>query len=157
MEGARLLKAVVAISCACTLAVLLVPDLLSGFLFLLQSVLEALFLPFRLLFDLALWLTTGRQIGDAVAGVGHAVGARPFSHTVIFRYAPAFLAVCGLLSFIAAVDGRTKSFLWLSFALHGIAGVVIGLPMASCLFPALISELVAVRRFSVITADDTQV
>jgi hypothetical protein len=148
-EHLGLLRAIVVLSCVCQLAALLVPNLISGFLVLLQSVMEALFLPFRLLFNLALWLTTGRQISEAVSSVGHAIPPRDFSDVFYHDYAPAALLVAGLLLFVLAVGQRKKWFLWPCFLMHGLAGFMIGLPEAVLLFPSLMAEIVAFRKMDV--------
>lgn len=145
-ERLGLLHAIVVLSSACQLAALLVPNLISGFLILLQSIMEALFLPFRLLFNLAVWLTTGRQISDAVTSVGHAIPPRAFSDVLYHSYGPAALVVIGLLLSVLAIGRREIWLLWLCFLMHGLAGFMIGAPEAALLFPALIAEAFAFRE-----------
>lgn len=145
-ERLGVLRAIVVLSSACQLAALLVPNLISGFLILLESIMEALFLPFRLLFNLAVWLTTGQQISDAVTSVGHAIPPRGFSEVLYHSYGPVVLVTAGLLLFVLAVGRRDISFLWLCFLMHALAAFMIGLPEAVLLFPSLIAEIVAFRE-----------
>lgn len=134
-----------AFSCACMMATLLIPGLISGFLLLFRSTLEALFLPFRLLFGLALWLTTGNDIGNAVAEVGRSPTQTDPSWALLHDYLPALLIAAGLLLFIVASGAgrRQPTLLWSCLSLHGGAGVLIGTPIAALLLPALCTEAVA--------------
>lgn len=141
-----LLRAIVVLSCACVIAVLLVPDLISGFLILLQSIMEALFLPFRLLFNLAVWLTTGRQISDAVTSVGHAIPPRHFSSVLYHNYGPAMLVVVGLLLLVLATGRREPWLFWPCFLLHALAAFMAGFPAAVLLLLALIAEISMFRE-----------
>ncbi|WP_173576196.1 hypothetical protein [Acetobacter fallax] len=133
-------RVVMALSCACTIAALLVPDLIVGFLGLLRSTLEALFLPFRLLFDLAVWMTTGESIGTAVASVGHASDQARHNRALLHCYIPTVLVASGfLLSLIAVPDRHPAPLLWTSLALLIVAAILVGVPIAALLIPALLA------------------
>lgn len=150
-KNIRLFRLVVVLSCACTIAVLLVPGMVSGFLLLLQTVLEALFLPFRLLFDLAVWLTTGRHIEAAMTGLGDAVGTHTFWQVALSRYVPVLLVVAGLLAFIGGGERFVKSSVWVALIFHVVAAVVVGFPVGVCLVPALVAEACALKKPSEIS------
>ncbi|WP_242010477.1 hypothetical protein [Acetobacter musti] len=132
-------RAVVAVSCACTIAALFVPDLIAGFLSLLRSTLEALFLPFRLLFDLAVWMTTGQSISSAVESVGNASGRAGHGQAVLHCYIPAALVAMGFLLSLTDPGRHSASRLWSSLALLCAASVLIGIPTAALLVPALLA------------------
>ncbi|MFT8718600.1 hypothetical protein [Acetobacter sp.] len=151
VKSVRLFRLVVVLSCAFTIAVLLVPGMVSGFLLLLQTVLEALFLPFRLLFDLAVWLTTGRHIEAAMTGLGDAVGTHSFWQVVLSRYVPVLLVVAGLVTFVAGVERPMKSSVWATLIFHMAATAVIGFPLGVCLVPALVAEACALKKLSEIS------
>ncbi|GBR02194.1 hypothetical protein [Acetobacter oeni] len=134
-----MIRAIVALSCACTIAALFVPDLIAGFLSLLRSTLEALFLPFRLLFDLAVWMTTGKSIGTAVSGVGHASDPAQQNRALFHCYIPAALIAAGFLLSLIPPEKHPSLFFQVSLCLLIGASVLIGLPIAVLLAPALVA------------------
>lgn len=142
----RIFRAVAVASSATALAGLLIPGMISGFLGLLRSTLEALFLPFRLLFSLALWLTTGTTISTAVNGVR----TENFSHTsgelLLHVYTPAFAIVAGLVIYMAAGVRPVALPLVVALVLHLVAAGLIGSSLAGLLLPALVVEAASLYR-----------
>lgn len=143
----NVLRVVVLVSCACALAELVLPDILSGFLHLLQSVFEALFLPFRLLFGLALWLAEGQKVGNAVTDVGHAADVSGQSARLL-SYSTALVVVAGAFSFLASFSGRERRLVGLTLILHCTACALLQWPGALLMLPAVLAEAFALKWVS---------
>lgn len=136
LTAARLITV---LSCAAVLAILIVPELISGFLGLLRSTLEALFLPFRLLFSLAVWLSTGETVSTSIGSISHPPGQVPPQGEIVHRWIPAvFVMICGLNSLF---PDQTKLRQALALALLAIAAPLTGLAAGALLLPAFCAQI----------------
>ncbi|GEN60045.1 hypothetical protein [Acetobacter nitrogenifigens] len=133
---------IVIASCATAAAALIVPDLIFGFLTLLRSVLESLFLPCKLLFDLASWLSGGSSVQSAVSSVDNA-RADATHVRALHAYFPTVMIIIGLMVYFFNEGSRNVATRFIAPGLHTAAAFLIFSPIALLLFPAICIEAIS--------------